>query len=178
MEQPSIFWLFPRSGANASDSWTGSDVLFTTPSKTYTAGNVTEALRDLGYDAAAAFADQIAGDPDLSAFAAPGVNTYVAYGTDIPTLVGAVYAVDFTPAEGGSGAPPQPAKVVYGSGDDVVPLRSSLRGYQWAGAQAQLGFQLIHEAFPGQVHAMCTIIDPVCFAKVVAILTGNITAAH
>ncbi len=117
-----MFWLYPRVGTNPNSTWLADEPLLTTPTATYTAANLTLALRAIGYPAQAAMAAAIAADPDLAEFAPPGVDTLVIYGSGIATPVAAEYGADLAPD-----TPAPPPTIRYASGDNIVPLRSSLR---------------------------------------------------
>ena len=43
---PSVLWLLPRAGTNASVTWTTDDVLVSTPSRNYTAFDLDSLLQD------------------------------------------------------------------------------------------------------------------------------------
>eukprot|EP00041_Stephanoeca_diplocostata_P006585 m.89443 g.89443 ORF g.89443 m.89443 type:complete len:218 (-) comp16438_c0_seq16:677-1330(-) len=79
---PSVMWSFPRAGNNPNNTWTRDDVLITTKTKAYTAYDMKQLLEDLHLDASVlaqlAFLEQ---EPDLHGFAAPGVDTFVSYGS-------------------------------------------------------------------------------------------------
>ena len=86
---PSAMWYFPRAGLNRSTSWSRADAVVQTPTKNYSAFDVADIFADLGLSA-----DQqaelafLSTEPDLSAFAAPGVRTFVTYGTGFPSTTG------------------------------------------------------------------------------------------
>jgi len=114
----------------------------------------------------------LAAEPDLGELAAPGVNTFVAYGFGLDTVVGAAYAQDFTP-----NAKLAPPSLIVGSGDNTVPLRSSLRAEAWGGDAGMQGKRLIYKGYSGMPHAQCwpaTSDDPApCFRDVMNALRAE-----
>ena len=117
---PSVLWLLPRAGANATTTWTRADTIVATPGRNYTAFDLPALFADVGgLDALVPTMQHLRDDPDLGELAAPGVNTFVAYGYGLDTVVGAAYASDLRP-----GVAPGAPTLVFGSGDNTVPLRS------------------------------------------------------
>lgn len=169
LNTPSFYWLWPRLGDNATITWPADEPLLLTPSRVYTAANMSNALRDLGLDAYAAVADIVTHEPDMTAFAPPGVNTFVTYGTQIPTPATYSYDRDFAPQ---LPSPPQPSLVGVTSGDSVVTLRSSLRGLTWTDAMAAAGHRLVHKEYPKQQHAFCLFSDVTCLHDVLRLITS------
>lgn len=168
---PSLMWAFPRAGKNATYSWTDSEPLIITPKKNYTAFEVKQLLQDLGRDEVAqaqlAFLET---EPDLGAFASPGVPTFVTYGYGITTFTNAHYAEDLTRLPPGT-----PSQLDAESGDGIVPLRSSLRGQAlWAG-DAQ--HPLYHKGYKNQPHAACMLLGDstaqTCWSDVMAVLVAR-----
>jgi hypothetical protein len=160
-----MFWLWPRLGNNASVSWPEEEPILRTPSRVYTAANLTTALLDIGYPLQAEIAAAVLADNDLAEFAAPGVDTVVIYGSGVPTPIGADYTQELMP----TGEAPPPT-MLYGSGDNIVPVRSSLRSQGWSSAQAASGHILQHWEYPGQGHASCIFYDKTCFQDIVTLL--------
>mmetsp|Transcript_25044 Transcript_25044/g.65294 ORF Transcript_25044/g.65294 Transcript_25044/m.65294 type:complete len:285 (+) Transcript_25044:141-995(+) len=148
---PAALWYFPRVAANSTTGWLKDEPVVTTKSKTYTAVDTVEILTDLGLDAATiAGLEALTAEPDLGAFAAPGVNTVVTFGTGFPVPVALEYIDDLT-----RGGLTLPTRITNETGDNLVPRRSSLRSLQWGAAQRAAGKQLIHREYPGQPHAQC-----------------------
>jgi hypothetical protein len=57
------------------------------------------------------------------------------------------------------------------AGDQYVPLRSSLRGQQWAAQQGALGKTFYYRGYADQTHANCS---ESCFSDVVSLLTTGV----
>ena len=87
---------------------------------------------------------------DLGEFACPGVDTFIAYGTKIPTTAAGVY---LKPLAGPQ--TPQPSSYLFEDGDGLVPTRSMARGTVWAEDQAALRKVLVNKGYPRQRHAAC-----------------------
>ncbi len=160
---PRVYWTWPKLGTNASYAWLANEPIITTPHFVYTAANLSQALRALGFPAEADIAAHLSTEPDLNNFAAPGVNTLVTHGTQIPTTATLTYAQDFA-AVGTAPVVPVPQNKTFLSGDGVVPLRSSIRSQTWAAAMAANGNRLVHQEYLHQPHAFC-------FNNVLAVIT-------
>lgn len=163
---PSVLWLLPRAGTNATSTWTATDPLVSTPSKNYSAFDMDALFADVGIDDLAPTRRYLAAEPDLAELEAPGVDTFVVYGYGVDTVVSAVYSKDITP-----GVTPAAPELVLGSGDNTVPLRSSLRAEEpWAAAPNMVGKRLLYKGYEGMPHAQCwpaTLDDPApCFHDV------------
>jgi hypothetical protein len=167
---PSVYWTWPKKGTNASYTWLADEPIILTPHFVYTAANLSLALRSLGFPAEADIAAHLAAEPELSTFAAPGVNTLVTYGTQTPTTATVTYAQDFA-SVGPTSQVPIPWNMTFSSGDGVVPLRSSIRSQTWAAAMAANGNRLIHQEYPNQPHAFCILFDQTCFDSVLSVIT-------
>lgn len=153
---PSFMWTFPRQGTDPTVSYTQRDLLMVTPGKNYTAFDMDELLKDIGMESQIPQRQYLAEEIDLAAYAAPGVNTIVTYGFDIPTAQTAHYDQDFQ----GSDSQFKVAQYDYESGDGLVPLRSSVRGSLW---QAEFDAQnktLLSRGYRKQQHATCLPILP------------------
>lgn len=136
----SVMWLFPRPGNN-SNAWSDDEAIVTTPSKTYVASNMTQLIADLGFEERAQSLLALQNEPDLHDFAAPGVNTFVAYGTGLQTPGSFVFTEDFVRNRSNVVALPKVINDPDG-GDTLVPLRSSRRSLTfWPAAQRKLGVQ-------------------------------------
>lgn len=120
-------------------------------------------------------------EPDLGGFAAPGVNTFVTYGTGFPSTTAVNFADDFARGK----KPGAPISVVNETGDGLVPLRCSRRGLEWTTAASMAGKTLFYREYPGQPHASCFDFDigaggssaasQKCYRDVTAVLaTGNL----
>lgn len=171
----SLSWLFPRPGT-ANTTWGTDDVIVRTPSKRYTAFDYTQLLRDLGLTFLVQGQALLQNEPDLSLFAAPGVDTLVTYGSQLGTPGYFEYASDFV--ANASAAPPAPDTIINVSetGDTLVPVRSSLRGLysSWPQEQASVGKMLFHREYPGQQHALCCVPQGgVCFHQVVDLIVNG-----
>ena len=93
----------------------------------------------------------LAADVDLGQLEAPGVDTFVSYGYGLDTVVGAAYTQDITP-----GARLSTPAFVMGSGDNTVPVRSSLRAREmWRKALNMQGRRLEYHGYDQQPHAQC-----------------------
>mmetsp|Transcript_20058 Transcript_20058/g.52094 ORF Transcript_20058/g.52094 Transcript_20058/m.52094 type:complete len:641 (+) Transcript_20058:265-2187(+) len=149
---PSALWYFPRGGTNATTSWTRDEPVVTTKSKQYSAFDAAVMLTDLGAPADVIDALQyLSTEPDLASFDHPGTNTFVTYGTGFPSLVGLEYDVDFEK----SNTLILPRKAITETGDNLVPLRSSLRSLEWSLPLKAAGKQFIQRGYAGQPHANC-----------------------
>ena len=160
-QTPFAGWTFPRatgsSGQDLNYTWSKDDVLISTPRKNYTTSDYEQLFADLGYTPSQKEVINFAiKDKDLFSFDNPGVNTFVAYGYGLPTTATAVYDEGFHKFK----TPPQPNATVMCSGDGLVPLRSSKRGYLWKEGLAALNKKLIIKGYAGQHHAGCMTTQP------------------
>eukprot|EP00041_Stephanoeca_diplocostata_P039106 m.1588014 g.1588014 ORF g.1588014 m.1588014 type:complete len:439 (-) comp25330_c0_seq6:4144-5460(-) len=158
---PSTPWLFPRvlntsqSSGDAAYLWGPNETIVTTPNATYTAANYSLLLRDLGIASNESLETlaRVALDTTLSTFEAPGVNTVVVVGSDVPTPVGVSYPSPFDAALACScGA----GNITYGNGDGVVPHRSAQRSQVWAAAQRARQKILVHLEYQDLRHVTCS----------------------
>lgn len=167
---PACYWLMPRPGSLDTE-WGEDEVLVRTPNHAYTASDIPVLLKAVGlHDKAAMYEFQLT-QSVLADFDFPGVNTYVTYGTDLPTIGSISYSEDFK-----ANKFKLPANAsLYNStemGDGAVPLRSSKRSFAWVGATGDK--QLLHKAFPGQQHANCFPGgSDHCFADVLSLLING-----
>lgn len=140
----STLWIFPREGTS-NTTWTDTEPIVSTPSRKYMSGNLSTLLEDLGFEERARSLAPIMADPDLHDFAAPGVDTVVVYGTEVPTAGSMIFSQDFdrNPRK----VPPMPQIINDPQGgDSLVNVRSSLRSlYAWPAAQRASGHQLLHK---------------------------------
>jgi len=152
----SLLWIFPRPGTT-NTTWSDDEIIVTTPSRKYTASNLTQMLNDLGFSLRAESLADLRAEPDLNTFAAPGVNTFVTYGTDITTNGYLDFAYDFTTNR--SDLLPLPTYVPDpAGGDSLVPVRSSRRSlYEWPARQKALGVKFLSKAYSQQQHAYCAV---------------------
>eukprot|EP00037_Helgoeca_nana_P023879 m.248855 g.248855 ORF g.248855 m.248855 type:complete len:683 (+) comp26476_c1_seq6:107-2155(+) len=178
---PAVPWYFPRAGTNSTTSWTKDEPVVKTKTKTYSAFDAAEMLSDLGASAEEIAAHKfLESEPDLGQFAHPGVNTLVTFGTGFPSLVGLEYDADFTASDDLV----LPISVTTETGDNLVPLRSSLRSTEWALPLKAAGKQFIQREYPGQPHAACfplglidgddADIGTKCFREVIATIRGGL----
>jgi hypothetical protein len=152
---PSLMWSFPRAGNMSNTSWTRADVIVKTPSKKYTAFDVAELFADTDQAKNIDLLGYLSSEPDLAALAAPGVDTYVSYGHGLPTLSSIEFATDL---KKGEAAPVAIQNYTNEDGDNLVPLRSSLRaGAMWVDGQRKLSKQLVYKGYDGQPHAQCFV---------------------
>ena len=176
----SLLWLLPRAGSGPN-AWNDTEVIIETPNRNYTASGMTTLLTDLGYPHRVKAVEAIAKDADLAKFDAPGVDTFVVYGTELDTISKCSYNVTFKPDP--SVLPPLPASYTMdpATGDGLVNRRSSERSLvEWPQAQKASGHKLYHKAYPKQQHAACCLPSPsgqFCFIEVIALLKeGKIPA--
>lgn len=168
-------WMFPRAGTNATVSWPVDEPVVLTPLHNYSAFDVSKIYSLLNFSDGAAL-QFVSEEPDLALFAHPGVNTLVTYGYGRDTPGPFTYPTEFVANK----MPPSPT-VKNISGDDLVPLRSSLRGSVWAEDMEQIGLQLIYRAYYNQSHAMCLAppglipesADDGCYDMVAALLVNG-----
>ena len=157
-------WTFPRASGAGSDghtdtnyTWGEGDTLLSTPAMNYSAHDYQRLFKDLGYTTPQKeVLNFCLKDDDLFGFKSPGVNTFVAYGYGVPTAANATYDEDFHRFK----VPPQPNSTVSCSGDSLVPLRSSKRGYVWADEMRGLNKTLVIRGYEGQRHAECLTTQP------------------
>ena len=176
----SLLWLLPRAGSGPN-AWNDTEVIIETPNRNYTASGMTTLLTDLGYPHRVKAVEAIAKDADLAKFDAPGVDTFVVYGTELDTISKCSYNVTFKPDP--SVLPPLPASYTMdpATGDGLVNRRSSERSLvEWPQAQKASGHKLYHKAYPKQQHGACcvsTISGRFCFLEMLALLKeGKIPA--
>lgn len=144
---PTVVWYLPRTGTDPATSWTRDEVVIATPTRNYSAFDALEILKTIGVqDDLSRALPILYNDSDLFAFAAPGVPTFVTYGSGLPTPYSAVYDEELSSVM-------QPPRMLNGSGDGLVPLRSSLRGTTWI--TSNQGKALLHKEYPKQPHASC-----------------------
>lgn len=180
---PSLMWAFPRPGTESNTSWTQDDVIVQTPSKNYTAFDIAELLADVDQAKNVDLYKYLSSESDLAALAAPGVDTYITYGTGTPTLNGITFDADF---KKGKAAPTTGVTAATEDGDDLVPARSSVRGKRWAGAQAGLSKRLLYKAYAKQPHATCFVapglqtLEPAveCWLDVLGVLLSESVPAN
>eukprot|EP00049_Salpingoeca_infusionum_P006775 m.111263 g.111263 ORF g.111263 m.111263 type:complete len:496 (-) comp13437_c0_seq6:5079-6566(-) len=168
-------WMFPRAG-NTNTTWSKDEPIIVTPTKNYTAYDAIELVKDLGFYLKVPEVNFTLNDADLgvAGFKAPGVDTFVTYGTEVPTPVQFMYNESFV--ANAANVPPLFVANISVSGDSFVPVRSSLRGwYEWKTPQVESGHRLIYKAYANQVHASCISpqFDPVCFQEVVDLILKN-----
>ncbi|EDQ92925.1 uncharacterized protein MONBRDRAFT_22180 [Monosiga brevicollis MX1] len=151
----SIFGIFPRPGEH-NYTFSKDDVLVQTPSRNYTAYDMTQLMKDLGFEGKLEGMNAIVEDEDLKNLAHPGVNTFMPYGYNLTTPGKFVYDKDFKP---------NPLHIpnmtmqypVPETGDGYVPVRSAFRGwYEWAQPMKQAGKQLVIKGYPNMFHSNCT----------------------
>ena len=112
------------------------------------------------------------------------MNTLVTYGTGFPCATSVAFPADFAPGKPAG----LPAAVTNETGDGLVPLRSSLRGTEWAAAQQAAGKQLLYREYHGQPHAECfpggvvpgsnPAVTTKCWQDVLAVLDSDSAAAE
>lgn len=118
--------MFPRGGV-LNNTWHDSDPIIVTPSNTYSALDYDRLFTHLGLSAELKKMLTVTrSDPDLLNLAAPMVDTFVTYGTEVPTNFGAKFTSDFKPGV----FPGSPAQIFNVSGDGLVDYRSSRRGLE------------------------------------------------
>jgi len=144
-------WMFPRAGSNSTVSWTTEEPILSTPSTKYSAFDVAKIYAALNFTDVAGL-EFVSQEPDLAEFAHPGVNTLVTYGYAVSTPGPFSYPNDFVVNQ----MPASPS-IVNISGDDLVPLRSSLRGTIWQGEMERAGLKLVYRGYANQSHANCLI---------------------
>jgi len=168
-------WMFPRAGTNSTVSWTAQETILSTPTQNYSAFDVEKIYKILNFSdiAGLRFVTQ---EPDLGEFAHPGVNTFVTYGYDVPTAGPFVYSEDFVVNQ-----MPNVTKIVNVSGDELVPLRSSVRGLVWQADMERAGLKLVHHGYANQSHANCLlppglvpeVPDDGCYTAVFALVVNG-----
>ena len=125
---PSGLYLLPRLKPGL---WTPDEVLVSTPSKNYTAGNLKSLYEDLGLTLAVESFDFVTKQTlDDEALEPPSskVSVYPIYGTNVQTTIGALeYESDFNPNK-----IPKVSKIAYEpDGDGTVNIRSLERFTSW-----------------------------------------------
>jgi len=172
---PSIYYLFPEPGTSEFE-YSKDDVLVSTPNKNYTAWDIPTLLHDLGLDVKIPMYRDLLQNSSLGAFTAPGVNTFVTYGTEINTVGSFEFAKDFTH---NAFDVPQPSSHTPSAeqGDGIVPKRSSMRAMQWETAQTAAGKRLLHREYVNQSHANCLFpanASLACFLDVFSVITTGV----
>jgi len=170
---PSVIGLSPVfKPEGGAYEWNSSETVMFTPHKNYSAStaDVTQMFKDIGADKRLnpVYSYTMGHSSALSAFAAPLVNTFVNYGFDIPTAAAYIYDKDF-----GRFAVPNVTSYVLDSGDQIVPLRSSIRSLEWESAQKAAGKLLVHAGFSKLDHAGCLIKGNECFEIVMRLLLNG-----
>jgi hypothetical protein len=168
-------WMFPRAGTNSSVSWTAQETILSTPSHNYSAFDVAKIYSILNFSDTAAL-KFVSEESDLAAFAHPGVNTLVTYGFGLQTPGPFAYPGEFVVNQ-----MPDSPSIVNISGDDLVPLRSSLRGTVWQDDMQKAGLTLIYRGYENQAHANCLlppgfvpgIPDDGCYTMVNALIVNG-----
>jgi len=168
-------WMFPRAGTNSTVSWPAQETVLSTPSKNYSAFDVAEIYAALNFSdlAGLKFVSQ---EQDLFEFAHPGVNTFVTYGYGLPTPGPFAYPGNFA-----ANQMPATPTILNISGDNLVPLRSSIRGTVWQEAMERAGLKLIHRGYENQQHANCLVPpglipgvpDDGCYTTVSALMVNG-----
>lgn len=153
---PGMYWTFPLPGKGADDgSWDRNEVIIKTPSKEYTAYDMTKLLTDLGFERQSNMQKIVAGSLTNFLSNPPMVDTYVYYGSEVKTPSKFVYDKDFKPTFPGQPLPEQKT-IEYNTtddGDGVVPLRSALRSnLTWPALHERAGKVLEHKAYRGMQH--------------------------
>ena len=119
---PSGYWILPKPiGA----IWNRSEVIVTTPNRTYTVFDVKDLLNDLKYDNAVAMYNAVMRS-SIQGLPPPNVTTYCLYGSDIDTEKAFNYG-DF---------PDGKPAVRHGKGDGTVNIESLEACQSWAGQQS------------------------------------------
>lgn len=165
-------WLFPRAGSDNS-TWNDTEPIVTTPDAVFTASNLSAMVAGLGFEARAAAVQPLQAEPDLSVFAAPGVNTFVVYGTNLSTPGSFVFSANFKADP--LWMPPQPRVLDDpAGGDTLVPVRSARRSlYAWSTAQHTAGRAFYSKGYAGMAHGLCIVnqtASAACFTDVVQLL--------
>jgi len=172
VQLPSMMWLCPQPGED-NYTYPTNMPLIMTPTQNYSAADLTKLLTAVGYTGFVPQAEYLQQSGSLYKFEPPMVNTWINYGYNIDT------AITFT-----MGAPLSPSKMpkltnyTLGSGDDIVSVRSSLRGMLWTDAHKMAQKQLIHSGFSDLAHAGCLlpIIDlnhTACFYELMALVLNG-----
>eukprot|EP00039_Didymoeca_costata_P018871 m.335332 g.335332 ORF g.335332 m.335332 type:complete len:426 (+) comp17571_c0_seq1:2-1279(+) len=153
----STYWILPRAG-ESKYLWSNELPLLETPTQVYYASNTTQLLVDAGFTPEqVALYERLEKLPELKTFAPPGVNTYVNYGTDVPTVK------TFHIKETLDGTPdflPTLEKEETESGDGAVAVRSSIRVEEWEDAMKKAGKTLTVKGYKGLPHACCMFEHP------------------
>ena len=119
---PSGYWLLPKG---MDTIWKKTQTLVTTPTKQYTAFDLSELVKDLNFEYGL---DRYNGvmKSSVQGLPPPNVTTYCLYGSDIDTEESYVY---------GGGYPDENPVINYGKGDGTVSLQSLEACRLWAGEQ-------------------------------------------
>eukprot|EP00037_Helgoeca_nana_P025039 m.269264 g.269264 ORF g.269264 m.269264 type:complete len:435 (+) comp26830_c0_seq2:40-1344(+) len=171
-EVATVPWTFPRHGTDSNTSWTGTEIIFSTEKRNYTAQDYDSLVSDLGgSDTQRAMATAMMADADLFKFSPPGVDTFVACGSGFPTPTKALYQTGF-----GVDDDWQIKEITMGDGDGVMPSRSCHRGSLWTDNHTY-----VERIFKGMYHATCThpnasnssAPNSQCFRDILQFLNGN-----
>jgi len=172
LQIPSMMWLSPVPG---EDEFTyGENLsLMLTPNQTYSAYDLAKMLNIVGYSELVPVAQYLQTSGSLYKFEPPMVNTWVSYGYNVVTPETFTFA---TPLSAQS--MPHMKNFTLMSGDDIVTLRSSLRGTLWTEAHQKANKQLIHSGFDAMLHAACLLpgVDlnhSTCFREMMDLLLNG-----
>eukprot|EP00056_Hartaetosiga_gracilis_P006139 m.93474 g.93474 ORF g.93474 m.93474 type:complete len:255 (+) comp12386_c7_seq1:1232-1996(+) len=171
----SNLWLWPRTGTS-NVTYSDEEVLGVTPSKNYTAYDVMELYKDMGFSDRDAVIKAVVNDPDLLNLKHPGVNTFVTFGYALGTGQTYLWKKDFVKNK--FVVPPMPDAVINATetGDTVVPVRSSMRAaFLWEEPLKQMNKTFLYKGYAGQPHAYCILpIGGSCFYEVLDLIcNGN-----
>jgi len=172
VQLPSMMWLCPQVGED-NYTYSKNTPLMFTPGQNYSAADLTKLLTEVGYSDFVPQAEYLQQTGSLSKFEPPMVNTWVSYGYNIETLMTFTLDIPLNPSK-----IPKLINFTAGSGDDVVAVRSSLRGMVWTDAHKQSQKQLIHSGYDTMAHAACVlpVIDlnhTACFYELMALLLNG-----
>lgn len=92
---PAVYWMAPRPGLPTTGCFGPSEMLVRTPSRNYSAYNLSELYTDVGLRSKLDEYKCLLEDPDLADFAPPFVDTFVAYGGGVATPLTVTYEHDF-----------------------------------------------------------------------------------
>jgi hypothetical protein len=169
---PAMMWLCPMPG-NDSYTYNKDMPLLLTPDKNYSAFDLTSILTNVGYQSAVAQAEYLQQSGSLYKFEAPMVNTWISYGYNVETLDTITVGTPLSPS-----TIAKLTNFTLDSGDNIVTVRSSLRGMLWKDAHQKANKYLIHSGFSDMAHAACLLplIDPnhtACFYEMAALLLNK-----
>ena len=135
----SIPWLFPKS------SVFGNQILISTPAKDYTANDLKELFRKVGYTNGYRFFQRVqAINPNLPA---PNVPTYCFYGNKVKTPSKLTYSKNFNGKTNTVGLRP---RVTNGDGDGTVNIESARVCHKWSSMPSKYPFR--YKVFSGAGH--------------------------